>query len=150
MSLKINTKAPDFSLPSTEGKDFTLFKDAAGRSLVLFFYPKDFTPGCTRESCEFRDQFKLFEEKDVLIYGISTDNIETHHKFREKHNLPFHLLADVNGEVSRLYKAKIPLLNISKRVTYLLDKEHNIKAAFQELFGYESHISEMLDKIEED
>lgn len=147
MPLKVNTKAPDFTLPSTEGKDFSLSKDAAGKPLVLYFYPKDFTGVCTKEACEFRDQFETFRDLDIMVYGISTDDLETHHRFRKEHNLPFHLLSDTKGEVSRLYKAKVPLLNISKRITYLIDKEHKIQAAYQEMFGFEGHIKAMVEEI---
>ena len=147
MPLPINSQAPDFTLPSTEGKNFHLSKDASGKALILYFYPKDFTRGCTKEACEFRDQFQVFRNLDILIYGISTDTIEVHNKFREKHNLPFHLLADTKGHVSKLYKSKMPLLNISKRITYLLDKNHKIQAVYQNLFGAENHIKKMIGKI---
>ncbi|MGK7390736.1 MAG: peroxiredoxin [Candidatus Cyclobacteriaceae bacterium M2_1C_046] len=147
MSLKINKKAPDFTLPSTEGKDFTLSKDAAGKPLILYFYPKDFTKVCTKEACEFRDQFETFKDLDIMIYGISTDDIETHQRFRKQHQLPFHLLADPKGEVSRLYKAKVPILNMSKRITYLIDKEHKIQAAYKEMFGFEGHIRNMVEEL---
>lgn len=147
MALKINTKAPDFSLPSTEGKEFILSKDGAGKPLILYFYPKDFTRKCTAEACEFRDQFEVFRKMDILIYGVSTDSIETHHKFREHHNLPFHLLSDRKGKVSALYKAKLPFVNVANRVTYLIDKDHIVKEVYKELFGAESHIEAMVKQL---
>lgn len=147
MSLPINTQAPDFTLPSTEEKQFSLSKDGAGKALILFFYPKDFTRVCTKEVCGFRDEFETFRNLDVLVYGISTDSIESHHRFRKEHQLPFHLLADEKGTVSRLYDAKVPLLNMSKRITYFLDKDHKIKAAYQDHFGAEGHIKEMISSV---
>lgn len=147
MALKVNKQAPDFTLPSTEGKNFTLSKDADGQAVVLYFYPKDFTRGCTKEACEFRDDLSSFTDLGVSIYGISTDTIETHHKFRKQHRLPFHLLADQEGAASKLYKAKLPLLNISKRITYFLDKEHRIKAVYQDLFNAEGHIRSMIEEV---
>lgn len=147
MPLKIKTQAPDFTLPSTEGKSFTLSQDAEGQPVVLYFYPKDFTRVCTKEACGFRDDLSSFTDLGVSIYGISTDSIETHHKFRKQHRLPFHLLADQGGAVSKLYKAKLPLLNISKRITYLLDEEHKIKAVYQDLFNAERHIRLMIEGV---
>jgi peroxiredoxin Q/BCP len=147
MSLKVNSQAPDFILPSTEDKSFTLSKDADGKPVVLYFYPKDFTGICTKEACGFRDEFAAFRDPNVTVYGISTDSTETHRKFRQEYQLPFHLLADEKGAVSKLYKAKIPLLNISKRITYLLDKEHRIKAVYQDFFHAEEHIKAMIEVL---
>lgn len=144
MALKIGTKAPDFKLQSTEGKQFHLSEDAKDEPVVIFFYPKDFTPGCTKEACEFRDQFAAFRDLKIKVYGISTDSIESHEKFRKQHNLPFHLLSDPHGRVCKLYKAKMPLMNVAKRISYLIDKDGNIKMAYQDLFGAEKHIQRML------
>ncbi|MDQ3394960.1 MAG: peroxiredoxin [Bacteroidota bacterium] len=147
MALKINQQAPDFTLPSTTGKQFTLSQDAKGLPCILYFYPKDFTPGCTREACEFRDSFEVFKDSDIAIYGISRDDIPTHLKFKEKHNLPFQLLADEEGKVSGLYDANIPLLNYTKRVTYLLDKNHKIATVYTNMFAATNHIKEMVLRV---
>lgn len=149
MALKENTTAPDFTLPSTEGGDFTLSKQAKNKPLILYFYPKDFTRGCTKEACEFRDQFAFFRKQDIAVYGISRDSVATHHRFREEYKLPFHLLADEDGKVAKQYDATIPLLPVTIRVTYLLDKEHRVAASFEKLFGAEVHIQEMVNKIKE-
>ena len=146
MPLPLNTPAPEFSLPSTSGKNFNL-KDYRGTSLILFFYPKDFTRGCTLEVCSFRDNFKEFKGLDIPVFGISTDSIQSHLKFKKEHQLPFELLSDESGQVSRDYKARIPFLNISGRVTYLLDKEHNVAAVHDSLFSAGDHISRMLSEI---
>ena len=147
MALKENTPAPDFTLGSTSGKPFTLSKDAAGKPLIIYFYPKDFTSGCTKEACEFRDSFEFFKDTKIDVYGISRDSVETHHKFRKAHNLPFHLLADEDGRVADLYKASVPLINFTKRITYLLDKNHRIAGVYQNLFGAKKHIHEMIAKV---
>lgn len=144
MALQLHSKAPDFTLPSTDDKTFILSKDAAGEPLIIYFYPRDFTPGCTKEACGFRDNFEAFKASGIKIIGISTDPIEIHEAFKTQHDLPFDLLSDVNGSVSKKYKAKVPFLNISKRVTYLLDKDHKIIAVYSDLFGAEKHIKEML------
>lgn len=146
MPLKIGQKAPDFRLPSTTGQ-FTLHTDALDRPVVLYFYPKDFTRVCTKEACFFRDNFDFFKGLDVLVFGISTDTVEKHKEFKAKHVLPFELLADVDGKVSKAYKAHIPFLNLSKRVTYLLDKEHMVVAVYSDLFEAEGHIRKMIDQL---
>ncbi|MDN5211629.1 peroxiredoxin [Fulvivirgaceae bacterium BMA12] len=146
MALKLQTQAPDFTLPSTSGTDFTL-STHLGTACIIYFYPKDFTPGCTREACEFRDQFAAFRNLDIPVYGISRDSISTHIKFKEKHDLPFDLLADVKGQVARQYQALMPIIGITKRITYLLGKDHKIVAVCDSLFDFNLHISEMKEKI---
>ncbi|TRX48408.1 peroxiredoxin [Fulvivirga sp. M361] len=147
MALKPNVQAPDFSLNSTNGKKFQLSKSMAGRPVLIYFYPKDFTPACTKEACSFRDNFEFFKELDITIVGISTDTTQQHKLFKKKHNLPFELLSDVTGKVSKLYKAHVPVLNISKRVTYLLDKDHVVRAAYADLFSAEKHITNMIKSL---
>ncbi len=149
MVLKVNDKAPDFCLNSTSGKKFQLSKDAANRPILLYFYPKDFTPGCTKEACSFRDNFDLFKKLDVDVVGISTDSVKQHLRFKDTHQLPFELLSDVTGQVCRAYNALIPVLNISKRITYLLDSDHRIAATYSDLFGAERHIQKMLVSVQQ-
>ncbi len=150
MALKENAKAPDFELQSTSGNAFSLNKNASGKPLIIYFYPKDFTPGCTKEACEFRDSFEFFNDLDIDIYGISRDSVATHHEFRKTHQLPFHLLADEDGKVADLYGASVPLINFTKRITYLLDKNHRIAGVYQNLFGARKHIKEMIKKVKEE
>lgn len=100
--LKIGSPAPDFSLPADGGGTVSL-SDYKGRKLVLFFYPKDDTPGCTTESCGFRDQIANFEKLGVDIVGISKDSVKKHEKFKEKYNLNFPLASDENGDVCERY-----------------------------------------------
>ncbi len=147
MPLKENTTAPHFTLPSTAGKEFNL-QEQKGQPLILYFYPKDFTPGCTKEACEFRDQFAFFRKQDIQVWGISRDNLETHERFRQEYKLPFHLLADEAGEVAKLYKATIPLLPVTRRITYLLDSDHNIAGVFEKMFGHEEHIQQMVSYVQ--
>lgn len=150
MALKIGEQAPDFKLPDSSGKLCTLSVDFKDKPCIIYFYPKDFTPGCTKEACSFRDNFNLFDKLDIHVIGISTDSAETHKKFKSTFELPFELLADTSGEVSKKYKALVPFINISKRITYLLDANHKIRAVYQELFGYETHIKAMIKSIKEE
>lgn len=147
MPLKINEKAPDFTLPSTTGTSFSLYEITKGKPLILYFYPKDFTGGCTTEACEFRDHFALFRNLQIDIIGISKDDIETHLKFKQSYNLPFELLSDENGLVAERYKAIIPVIKVIRRITYLLDKEHKIAAVFESMFGAARHIEYMINKV---
>lgn len=147
MSLKIGDKAPNFTLDSTSGKKFTLESDKAGKPFILYFYPKDFTKGCTAEACEFRDAFSEFKGLDIDIVGISKDSVITHKAFQKEHNLPFELLADEDQKVAKLYHAIIPIVGLTKRITFLLDKDHQIVAIYEELFGATKHITEMIKKV---
>jgi peroxiredoxin Q/BCP len=147
MALLEGTKAPDFTLKSTTGSLFSLHKDQLGSRCILYFYPKDFTPGCEKEACDFRDQFFHFEELRVAIYGISRDSYETHLKFREKFVLPFHLLSDPDGKVSKKYDASVPLLKISKRITYFIDEDLKIAAVYDNFFGAHLHMKRVLERI---
>lgn len=145
--LNIGDKAPDFTLSSTAGKNFRLSRDFQGKSCILFFYPKDFTKGCTTEVCEFRDHSDLFRELGIPIVGISRDSLATHQKFKAEYNLPYHLLSDSSGDVCKAFDALIPVLGLPKRVTYLLDKTHHIKGVYQDMFDAKAHIQFMLKKL---
>jgi peroxiredoxin Q/BCP len=146
MALKIGSKAPDIRLLSTSDKAFHL-KDFLGKPLILFFYPKDFTKGCTAEACEFRDQFSEFRDMEVPVFGISRDDIPTHEKFKKAYKLPFELLSDPDGKVCKSYDALIPVLKIPKRVTYLLDSEQRIAGIFEGLFENKKHVSAMIAQL---
>ena len=147
MALQEGTIAPDFTLMSTDGKAFNLYENQRDKPCILYFYPKDFTPGCEREACDFRDNFKLMENLNINVIGISTDSNETHLKFKKKFNLPFHLLSDPDSIVSKMYDAVIPFLNISKRVTYYLDEKQIIGGVYENFFGAHLHRKRILEKI---
>lgn len=100
--LQPGTKAPAFSLPDQDGKIHSL-SDYAGKKVLLYFYPKDDTPGCTTEACEFRDGYEEFQKMGLVVLGVSKDSIKSHKKFAEKFSLPFPLLSDESGEVIRAY-----------------------------------------------
>ena len=147
MALTVGTQSPDFTLAATNLGSINLSKDLAEKSLVLYFYPKDFTPGCTTEACEFRDQFAAFRELDIPVFGISRDNLATHEKFKKTHRLPFELLADESGKVCKAYDALLPLIKMPTRVTYLLDSNHRIAGVFQGLFENKAHVAAMLKQL---
>jgi thioredoxin-dependent peroxiredoxin len=140
MKLKIGNKAPDFELPSTGGKTFRLNNNTAEGKLVLYFYPKDFTPGCTAEACGFRDDFSELTKLGTRVFGISLDSIESHEKFKTEHQLPFDLLSDANGEVSRLYGAYNRLFKIANRVTFIIGHDGKILSITKNMFAPRVHI----------
>jgi len=144
MPLPVGTNAPDFSLTNTEGKVFQLSKDWANQPGIIYFYPKDFTPGCTTEACAFRDHYEELVTWGIPIIGISTDSVDTHRKFKQKYNIQFPLLSDESGRVISAYDAKLPFLNISKRVTYIIDESHRIQLAIENFFVPDTHIKEAL------
>jgi len=99
---KVGDMAPDFQLPSTRGKIATL-KEHRGKDVILYFYPKDDTPGCTAEACSFRDHESDMTKEHAVVLGVSTDSLESHEKFRGKHNLNFPLLSDQTSDVAKMY-----------------------------------------------
>lgn len=118
-------QAPSFTLPDETGTMHSL-SDYAGKKVVLYFYPKDETPGCTTQACNLRDDYKVYQDYGIVILGISTDSIESHKKFKENHHLPFPLLSDKNGEVAKAYGSKGGLtgfLGFAQRKTYLINEK---------------------------
>ncbi len=148
MALQIGQKAPDFQLHSTSGQFLKMSVDLKGKAFILYFYPKDFTRGCTAEACEFRDQFEAFRNLEIPVFGVSRDDIPTHVKFKKAYNLPFDLLSDSDGKVCKSYDALIPLINMPKRITYLIDETHEIAGVFSDMFESKAHIKNMLRKLE--
>ena len=147
MALKIGTKAPEINLKSTNGKRFILSDEMKGKPCIIYFYPKDFTPGCTEEACTFRDAFSEFRDLEVDVFGISRDTIASHLKFKAAHNLPFELLSDMDGKICKAYDALVPIIALPKRVTYLLDENHSVAAVYQDMFGAKKHIEKMLKEM---
>ncbi|MHA2235009.1 MAG: peroxiredoxin [Candidatus Thorarchaeota archaeon] len=130
--LKAGDDAPDFETVDDEGRPFKL-GDFRGQKLVLYFYPKDFTPGCIAEACSIRDSYQIFEGTGVPIFGISGGSAELHQKFRGKYNLPFNILMDEDLEIAKLYGAysKLNIIGIGvKRITFLIDAEGKVEGIF--------------------
>jgi peroxiredoxin Q/BCP len=141
--LKVGDQAPDFTLKSDNNTSVSL-SNFHGRVVVLYFYPKDFTTGCTKEACAFRDDFAEFRRRDIAIIGISYDKPEEHEKFKMGYNLPFILLSDEDKQVSKMYGADGLL--VAKRVTYIIDKDGKIVAIYPKV-DVNSHSKEILEFI---
>jgi peroxiredoxin Q/BCP len=147
-SLTVGMQAPEFSLPSTLGRRVSL-NEFRGKRVILYFYPKDDTPGCTMEACGFRDSFPRIESKDAIVLGISLDDELSHERFAQKYNLPFPLLSDKDAAVSRqygTYKEK-SLYGRSfwgiERTTFVIDREGKVEHVFRRV-KVEGHAEEVM------
>jgi thioredoxin-dependent peroxiredoxin len=148
--VKVGSVAPDFTLPSQAGEMVSL-KDFFGRNpVILFFYPKDDSPGCTREVCAFRDYFEEFGKLDAEIIGISSDSVESHRSFAAKHDLSFALLSDERGNIRRLYGVPKTFGLFPGRVTYVIDKERVVRHVFASQLSVERHVQESLTALRSD
>ena len=139
--------APNFTLPSQSGKKVSLREFLGRRPVILFFYPKDDTPGCTKEACAFRERYEDFRELDAEVIGISSDSVESHRSFAAEHGLPFTLLSDEGGKVRRLYGASSAFGLFPGRVTYVLDEEGVVRHIFSSQLGVEKHVEEALESL---
>jgi len=151
-TLKPGDDAPNFSLPDNQGRQVNL-NDFKGKWVVLYFYPKDDTPGCTTEACHFRDDFKLLENLGAQVVGMSIDDSFSHKKFAEKYNLPFPLLSDASGEVASLYGAlnNFLVVKLAKRYTYLINPQGKIAKIYLSVdtSKHSQEIIEDLKKLKE-
>ncbi len=132
MVLSIGTKAPDFTARDQNNKIVALSK-FRGKHVILYFYPKDDTPGCTKEACGFRDSYEQFKKKGVVVLGVSTDSIESHAAFAKKYKLSFPLVADPDKKIAKAYDVLGFIggfLGTASRITYVIDKEGVIEEVF--------------------
>jgi peroxiredoxin Q/BCP len=141
--------APDFTLPASDGKLVSL-SDFQGRSeVVLFFYPKDNTPGCTREACSFRDNYAAFRDASAEVIGISSDSGESHQQFAQRFRLPFVLLSDHDGTVRARYGVAKTLGILPGRATFLIDRKGIIRLVFASQFQPAQHVARALRVLKE-
>jgi peroxiredoxin Q/BCP len=151
LKLKEGDIAPAFIATTTEGKQVSL-ADFKGRNVVLYFYPRDDTPGCTKESCAFRDEFANFQKKGAIVLGVSTDSVKSHVKFTEKYKLPFTLLADENKGIVQAYgvwgqKSFLGRKYMgTNRMTFLIGSDGRIKKIWSKVKPAE-HAKEVLDAL---
>ena len=143
-ALTIGAPAPDFELSDQTGQLHSL-EDYRDQWVVLYFYPKDETPGCTTEACEFRDNIFEFRKINVQILGVSFDDVESHRKFAEHHDLPFPLLADTEGNAAEAYGVKTKMfgMTVAKRQTFLIDPAGNLAKHYDKVKP-ETHSAEVL------
>jgi len=136
---------PDFQLLDQNGEVFQLNEYLGKFNLVIYFYPKDDTPGCTAEACSFRDQYEEFADLGAKVIGVSSDTIGSHKRFADKHRLSFTLLSDIDGKVRKMFGVPSDLFGfLPGRVTYVIDKQGRVKHIFNSQFNAKKHVKEAL------
>ena len=149
MTVKVGDKAPDFTLPSQLGDNVALSEYFGKKNVVLYFYPKDESPGCTREACTFRDSYEEFTSLGAEVIGVSSQSVESHRSFATHHGLPFILLSDAGNKVRKLYGVPSTMGIIPGRVTYIIDKKGVVRHIFSSQTQAEKHVEEAIKTLKE-
>jgi thioredoxin-dependent peroxiredoxin len=142
LKVKVGDKAPDFTLPSQLGDNLTLSEFLGKKNVVLYFYPKDETPGCTKEACTFRDNYQQLTEMGAEVLGVSGQSVESHMSFASHYGLPFLLLSDEDNKVRELYGVPSTMGFLPGRVTYIIDKKGIIRHIFNSQSQAQRHVEE--------
>jgi peroxiredoxin Q/BCP len=142
LAVKVGDKSPDFTLPSQMGDNVTLSEFLGKKNVVLYFYPKDETAGCTKEACTFRDNYEQLTSLGAEVLGISGQSVESHKSFATHYGLPFILLADINNKVRELYGVPSTMGIIPGRVTYIIDKKGIVRHIFVSQTQAQRHVEE--------
>jgi peroxiredoxin Q/BCP len=145
--IKVGSKVPEFKLLDQTGKEFDIKNVLGKQKLVIYFYPKDETPGCTKEACYFRDKYQVFEKADAMIIGISGQSVDSHKEFAENHKLPFTLLSDKDNKVRKLFGVKTS--PVPGRVTFVVDKTGTVVYVFDSLMQPTRHVDEAMRILKE-
>jgi len=147
--VQIGDKAPDFTLPAQTGEQVRLSELLGERVVVLYFYPKDETSGCTAEACAFRDSYEVFTAAGADVIGVSSDSVDRHAAFADHHKLPFTLVSDDKGQVRKLYGVSSLLGVIPGRVTYVIDRTGTVRHVFSSMTNIGRHVNDALDVVKE-
>jgi peroxiredoxin Q/BCP len=145
--VKVGDKAPDFTLPSNAGGNVTLSSFFGKKNVVLFFYPRDESRGCTKEACAFRDSYEVFKDLGAEVLGVSSQSVKSHEAFANKYMLPFQLLSDEDNKVRELYRVPSTLGLVPGRVTYIIDRQGIVRHVFSSQFQPEKHIQEAINVL---
>jgi len=143
----VGDRAPDFTLPAQSGEQVRLSDRLGERVVVLYFYPKDNTPGCTAEACAFRDSHEVFTDAGAEVIGISSDPVDRHAAFAGRHKLPFTLLSDRGGQVRKRYGVPAVLVLLPGRVTYVIDRQGTVRHVFNSMTNIDRHVGDALDEV---
>ena len=144
--VQVGDIAPNFTLPSQTGEAVTLH-DLRGKNVLLYFYPKDNTTGCTAQACAFRDQYEIFTDAGAEVIGVSSDSTESHQQFAAQYRLPFTLLSDMGGTIRKRYGATTMGV-LPGRVTYVIDKNGVVRHMFSSAFNAKQHITEAVQALQ--
>jgi thioredoxin-dependent peroxiredoxin len=145
--IQVGDKAPDFTLPAQTGEQVRLSDRLGQRVVVLYFYPKDETPGCTKEACAFRDRYEVFTEAGAEVIGVSNDSVDKHVAFTEHHKLPFSLLSDENGQLRKTYGVPSTLGLLPGRTTYVIDRTGTVRHIFNSQTNIGRHVNDAIDVV---
>jgi peroxiredoxin Q/BCP len=145
----LGDQAPDFTLPTQSGTEVTLSEFRDKKTVVLFFYPKDETAGCTAEVCSFRDNYEVFTEAGAEVIGISSDSVSSHERFAGRYALPFTLVSDEGGEVRKRYGVPSKLGILPGRVTYVIDRSGVVRHVFNSMVNINGHVKGALKIVQE-
>lgn len=145
----VGEQAPDFTLQAASGESVRLQDRLGEKVVVLYFYPKDNTSGCTAEACAFRDSHEVFADAGAEVIGVSSDSADKHAAFSDQYKLPFTLLADQGGRVRKLYGVPTVLGFIPGRVTYVIDRQGMVRQVFNSMTDTGKHVSEALEMVRE-
>jgi peroxiredoxin Q/BCP len=148
-SVQVGDKAPDFTLPAQSGEQVRLYDRLGERVVVLYFYPKDNTSGCTAEACAFRDSYEVFSEAGAEVIGVSSDSVDKHAGFAGKHNLPFTLLSDGGGQVRKSYGVPAVLGLLPGRVTYVIDRSGTVRFVVNSMTKIGKHVNDALEVVKQ-
>ncbi len=149
LEVKVGDKAPDFTLPSQMGDNVTLSEYFGKKNIVLYFYPKDESSGCTREACSFRDSYEVLTNLGAEVLGVSGQSVESHKSFAGHYGLPFILLADPSNKVRELYGVHSSMGLIPGRVTYIIDKKGIVRHIFSSQTQAERHVQEAIQALKQ-
>ena len=146
-SIGVGATAPDFTKTTQNGDPITLSQFRGEKTVVLYFYPKDETPGCTAEACTFRDSFEDFVEAGAVVIGVSQDSDASHKSFAEHHRLPFLLVSDSDKRLQKSYGVPKTMGLLPGRVTYVIDREGKVQHVFNSQLNAKKHVKEALDVV---
>jgi len=147
MTLSVGDQAPDFTLPSSSGEPLTLSELCSRRTVVLYFYPKDDTPGCTVEACGFRDRYEAFAEAGAEVVGVSSDSVGSHERFANRHQLPMKLVSDSDKKLRALYGVRATLGLLPGRATFVIDRKGVVRHVFVSQLRVGKHAEEALEVV---
>ncbi len=145
--VRVGDLAPDFTLPTQSGEQVSLSSFRGKKAVVLYFYPRDYTPGCTAEACAFRDSYEVFKDAGAEVIGVSSDSEESHKRFGASYHLPFLLVSDKKSALRKRYGVSSVMGLLPGRVTYIIDKEGIIRHIFTAQFAAEKHVTVALETI---